>query len=69
VDSICRNGRPKRSASVIERFNGFEMQGRPLTVNQAKHKNRAQAVVGQVVVEVVSVEDDRDRDRDRDRRW
>jgi RNA recognition motif-containing protein len=58
---------------AIERFNGHEMQGRPLTVNQAKPQEpragggRPGGGGGRGGFHRSG--GDRDRDRDRDRRW
>lgn len=64
---------PDEGQAAIERFNGFEMQGRPLTVNQAKPQEpragggRPGGGGGRGGFHRGG--GDRDRDRDRDRRW
>ncbi len=51
--------------AAIERFNGHEMQGRPLTVNQAKPQEPRAGGGGRGGFQ----RGGGDRDRDRDRRW
>lgn len=51
--------------AAIERFNGHDMQGRPLTVNQAKPQEPRTGGGGRGGFQ----RGGGDRDRDRDRRW
>jgi len=58
--------------AAIERFNGYEMQGRPLTVNQAKPQEPRTGggrPGGGGRGGFRGGDRDRDHDRDRDRRW
>ena len=51
-------GTEEEAQAAVESLHGHEMQGRPLTVNEAKPQ-QPRSGGGR----------DRDRDRDRDRRW
>lgn len=58
--------------AAVERFNGYEMQGRPLTVNQAKPQEPRAGGGGRPGGGGGRGGFNRgggDRDRDRDRRW
>ena len=51
-------GTEEEAQAAVENLHGHEMQGRPLTVNEAKPQQPRSGGGG-----------GRDRDRDRDRRW
>lgn len=51
-------GTEEEAQAAVESLHGHEMQGRPLTVNEAKPQQPRSGGGG-----------GRDRDRDRDRRW
>jgi len=55
--------------AAIERFNGYEMQGRPLTVNQAKPQEPRAGGGRPSGGRGGFRGGDRERERDHDRRW